>query len=822
MPPLPACFCWRPPALSLGFVRWDVTAGAIGSSGTTMVAYSVLRAVLAIVILAACVAAGLVTRRYLLRAPAPTRYTVPLLLCDFAAGAALLALTLICLGFAGLLYRPVVWAITAPLLAALPFLAVTPAGARPTLGVGITSAEEAVHAVLLVLNAGAAIFLLAYRGLFPSEIDGDVWEHYLHYFYEVTQTTHSLWPGDLWIHFFTSKGATLQMLAILLTDVMAPQVVSWCFVIFMALIAWDVTRTLTGKSHWGLVASLAVLESAAIFDLSPNFMKHHIVFAGLAGFVGWCVARGLRARELPRRFVLFAGASACAYAAFYLPVGGGIIITGLTAAALVALALRLEQDMLRGLGVLALAAGAGSASALALNYLVTGLALDSPVGLFWGLADHERFATLWSPLVVEYWFLGAGSVESVAPSLGGMLIPKFSWLHEVLRLRYLRPLWWLLPVAVVLCLAALARRAHGHPSGNASGFATLAAFLAGALLLANAFPSSDSVYRLYAFASTLVLVLGTTLIGGAVQLALPVPAASIAALLAALFVSHTLLGNVSGERLKTVRAYLLGRMPMERALALNDRYSDLPGGFANFQAARAAAPGQRVLYMGYSPSPGYLLPPPPLLSEPSYAFGSGYDRIVYGPAADAEALLRAHGVNYFLFNMRSRLFLGIPYSELFDAAYITRRIGLHWSRDEFYLLTWKEDAATPLPAEFVVMLEFKQRSIFAGLKTEFPKRLAAVGASNAEALRLLEEYLLERLKSAPARSFVEAFAKRESARPRPSADVALALRDFAAQAWGEPIARALWDLRLSEDIQSQDFGWLHERNRSRYTPGGGK
>jgi hypothetical protein len=80
----------------------------------------------------------------------------------------------------------------------------------------------------------------------------------------------------------------------------------------------------------------------------------------------------------------------------------------------------------------------------------------------------------------------------------------------------------------------------------------------------------------------------------------------------------------------------------------------------------------------------------------------------------AEVILNL-GTGTALMNMRTRLFLGIPYSPLFEARNISQRLGLRWRRGEFYLLTWREDAA-----------------------------------------------------------------------------------------------------RLSEDIQSQDFGWLYERNRSRY------
>jgi hypothetical protein len=39
------------------------------------------------------------------------------------------------------------------------------------------------------------------------------------------------------------------------------------------------------------------------------------------------------------------------------------------------------------------------------------------------------------------------------------------------------------------------------------------------------------------------------------------------------------------------------------------------------------------------------------------------------------------------------------------------------------------------------------------------------------------------------------------------------LYEFLKTRWGNDVAKAIWDLKLSEDINSEDFGWLYEKNR---------
>lgn len=823
-----------PIAVSIGFEVLAVTGEGMERSGASIVAYSLLRFAVALVLLGCCLSAGLLLRHLALGERFEEEGAAPQLICSFALGASAIALAVFAAGFAGLLYRPAGWVIASPLIASLALF-----GGKGFLRIPRPewSWESGALTLLACVNVAAALFLLVYRALFPSEIDGDVWEHYLHYYYEATQRTHSLAPSELWYQFYLSKGATLQILATLLSDVLGAPLVSWCFIVLTAAIAYDLTKSLSGSRPWGLVASLCVLEAATLFNATPNLFKHHMVFGGLVAFVGWCVVRGLVERTgMPGRTAIAAAGLTAFYTSVYIPVGGAILVAALAAVAATMLLLRVDREHLWLVFWTGVCAAVGMLSVLALNYASTGLALDSPIGVFWRFVDLERFARFWDPLVLEYWFIGTGAVESAPLSLGSLLTPNFTWLMDVLRLRYLMAVAWLFWAAVAVGAVCSAMR-RDLPRWRAArpaviAILVLAAYTLGTLSLANVFPASDSVYRLYAFSFSLLIILMTACVAMVSRPALQHPALRVALPVgAAVAISFTFLKEVPAARANLVLAYASGAMSMRDVLTLNDRYSDLPGGFGNFLAAKKAVPEGRILYMGYSPSPGYLLPLPPLLSEPSYSFGSGYGRILYGDAVDAQRLLKAQDVDYFLINMRSRLFLGIPYSELFQASRIPERLGLHWQSGEFYLLTWKEKAAQPLPESFVAMLDLKQRSMFAKARAQLGPRLEKeaaarpAGLSGREALQILEAYLLSELRSEPGRRFASAFSADTAARLGDGRESAARhaerllgmLRAFAARAWGEPIASDMWNLRLSEDIQSQDFGWLYDKNRSRYS-----
>ena len=158
-------------------------------------------------------------------------------------------------------------------------------------------AVRLTYIVLLISMVIIAFVLLLHKGIFPGELDSDVWMHYLHYYKEVS-TNGGIWPNDIWYHFYISKGAGLFFLAILLTDVMSPPIVSWCFVILSAIIVYDLLREHINYPLWPLLGALLVLLSLSAVtnqyvsdNTTSSFVKHHIVLMGFIAFALWCAIR---------------------------------------------------------------------------------------------------------------------------------------------------------------------------------------------------------------------------------------------------------------------------------------------------------------------------------------------------------------------------------------------------------------------------------------------------------------------------------------------------------------------------------------------------
>ena len=672
------------------------------------------------------------------------------------AGFATLSLLMFLLGLWGLYYRATATILMLGLFAAAPDWSIFRLGA-----------QRGRLAVMGIIASLAAV-LLANRALLIGETDNDVWEHYLHY-YDLALRSHRVWPNDLWVHFYVSKAAGLFFLAGLLGDVFSVQLVSWLAVLLMALIAHVFVRSATRAVLPGVIAAALVLASwNAIGGDAGSTLKHHTVSAMLLIAVFWCAWE--YAVQEDRRTVrgpLAAGLMAGFYIGVHVTVAAGIAVAGLVAMALVLAIMRRARTDMWSLGLLAAGPVLGSAAVLALNYTWTGLALDAPVGIFWPLADRQRFAEFWSPLVVDYWFVGPASVESARVTLAGFLGLDPLWWGRVLRVPLTRPVWLAaagLIAAALLCKLLVKRPAAPDAvrSDAVLGLASIGAFLAGALLVAQLFRNSESVYRLYAFALPLVI--------GALVVVWHMAAASITAghrlqVLLVLLAAVSVLGilrQIPSERWQTVAAHAMGALSTNATLRHAER--SFPGRTSvelMLQFRARVADSRRVLFLTYDPAPAYFLPAPPVVSEPSYAFGTRYAQLLFsGDAARTEQILKAANIGYVAVNLRNRLFLGLPYTNLFSNDGLRARLGLAWRRDGVYFLGWQSDGvSTPLPEDFLVAMQ----------------------------------------------------AKRTGAIPQ-----------NAEQLWGKDVAAALRAAPATRDQGSSYFNWLYDEMKDRYRRSGGR
>ena len=151
--------------------------------------------------------------------------------------------------------------------------------------------------------AAAAVALLLVKGLYPAG-GHDYFVHYFPYLKAVI-AHHSIWPNEVWYHYYYSKGAGLDFLAILLTDPLAPQLVTYCFFLASAIALFRLLQRISPNSLWPLVGVVLYL---GIYIYTPgegvyranggwgDFEKLHELTAALVIAIIWMTWGALESR----------------------------------------------------------------------------------------------------------------------------------------------------------------------------------------------------------------------------------------------------------------------------------------------------------------------------------------------------------------------------------------------------------------------------------------------------------------------------------------------------------------------------------------------
>ena len=190
----------------------------------------------------------------------------------FFAGAGLWHIVLLALGYLNLYTVPVAIAITLPAVACHIWMDATP---YPNVG-GIFLRGEACTWLNCLLVAGfafAGVLLLMIKGLYPGG-GHDYYTHYFYYYQEVIQQG-GIWPNKVWYHYYYSKGSGLFFLGILLTDPLAPQLVTFCFMAVAAAALYLTVSDIAPLSNWPAPVSS---YSYGIYIFTPGwgeFEKNH-------------------------------------------------------------------------------------------------------------------------------------------------------------------------------------------------------------------------------------------------------------------------------------------------------------------------------------------------------------------------------------------------------------------------------------------------------------------------------------------------------------------------------------------------------------------
>ena len=642
---------------------------------------------------------------------------------SFFCGAACWHSLLLVLGFLNLYVYPVAVALTVPAAAlAAPLLRGTFSELCRDARVQLQLALPAVAWItrcLAILTLAAAVLLLVVKGLFPAG-GHDYFNHY-HGYYEAVLRNHGLWPNDVWYQFYYSKGMGLFFLSILLTDPLAPSLVTYCFAIGAALALYLlIDRMAPGASFWPWIAVIAYFVfytyTPGIDDYRNNggwadFQKpHEINAAFIIGFLWLCVGtQGSVGRE---RLIWFFAAASCILIVSFVELVSVLILGLFTTILIVGALVRRRWGEAKAFFALSLVGGCGLFAVLSLNYALTGLPSDQFALQTWPWANVQ---TLYK------W----GSLPWLVIEMQGLATMRAQGIHweswrfvdlyqDFLRLDLVRPLLIMTPIFLVLLgSAAIYRMVRTQCGRHAAPLKLLVVFIV-VLAVAAAAAGADQKISFYRYSSfCLPVVLGLVGCGwlyicasirigwlnGAVRYLLP-----LVLLVAALSQFWIKQKQFLQQVIPNALAFADGSISIRRAYADQQGWPGrhpwggiFPG---TIGAWKTAGPGTRIWSMHL----GAYCMLPHCRSETLYSFtlSPHFLDILADSAEETRDALRSDGLNYFFFTTEMDIDDVLPLIKPFTPDQIADYLGIKWTDGKSYLLTWLGPGVAPLTPEWVV------------------------------------------------------------------------------------------------------------------------
>ncbi|WP_407155599.1 hypothetical protein [Bradyrhizobium sp. STM 3557] len=565
--------------------------------------------------------------------------------------------------------------------------------------------------VLAVLGVIVVVALLLVKGLYPSG-GHDYFMHYFPYLRSVIERG-GLWPNDAWYHFYYSKGAGLYFLGMLLTDPLAPQLVTFCFIVAGAIALFQLLSRLAPQTWWPCIGVILWL---GLYIYTPgtgeykfhggwgDFEKYHELNAALMIGVIWLVASVLE--QGGRAWLLAAGSATIAAIIINVTIAVylGLLFSILT------LWFLLRRRFAASLACAGLAAAAGLtlSAILVLNYAVTGLANDQGLLLFWKYADVEKLYDLGAlPWVI---LLHHDTVQLVANGIPWdrhLLL----FLFEALRFGLLFPLLGggvLVATVAIICRRAVFKADHQILVLVAAGVSYLV------LVLAVGRAQPVSFFRYSSFTIPISVAAGVACWAAprwnhswnARWASSPfIPALVLYACIPAAFATYQskAVAMVGGSAWRFAR----GADSIDQAYSSQAGWMGrLPWG-AIYPGARGAhsVVGPHVRIWSMHMHSYCMLPDCDVEAYPAFTMGRDWDRLMFGTPEEGRDALRQAGLNYFLFSREIAALFGItdalPRSALFAPDNIGRYLGVQWTDGQTVLLTWMGPKTKPLDQEWL-------------------------------------------------------------------------------------------------------------------------
>ena len=714
--------------LSLWFSQHDFWRPIDDSVGKSGVSYTVLRLIFAFYLFWSVYWVGTAFLRLFDRdGKGIVSGLVERIIVGFFAGSAIFRVVMLLLGYANLYYR-----LSAVLLIS-PILLFSFGALRDITkecfqkAAHLYASGNNVDRLLLVVLGGLlgfCIFMLFVKfGLYDG--DGDYITHYGGFYDEVI-FSHGIKPNSWWYQYYYSRGAGITYLGMLLTDKMAPGLVSFVFTAMSSLIMFSLVKRFSGRTIWGMFGAVCYLSAmTAATVVYPT--KHHETIGPTIICIVWMTLWSAAGDMKGRVATLIAGALLMTSLAI-LSAEASVYAIGFLGIYFLWFMLSRNRAAVMNVGGW-IVIGIGMVSVnLLLNYWLTGQYAMTPFRLWF--PKHIGWGTLnaWISPYMLYCLS-----EVAGPDLGKFLIAEFPnmdskyyglVLYLSVRAERLLVIFresYLYFIAGGLMLIALLRgiRSRIHLTFGVWPTVVILGLVLGSLLAVN---QAQSVIRATGFSGFFLILAGVAawhfgldklgqvlscvivrvLPGsGGWRLVIYKLGKVLSGVIIIVLASSAVLRAVTPiYNMKHRIDFVSGRMGLWEAIDADGWKVARP----IIEMRREIGMDPLVSYMGINGTigPGYLVGRG-LLNPISYSYGNKWHLISFKDAITAERSFKELGVNYFLLDIGTPIFECAAYAPLFSADTLKQHFAVRWSSGPLYLLTWKDrkEKSFPVPDSLV-------------------------------------------------------------------------------------------------------------------------
>jgi hypothetical protein len=642
--------------------------------------------------------------------------TIERLVLSFFAGAGLWHIALLTLGYLNLYTVPVAIAVT------LPAVAWTYPDARDALSEfrrRIPPWRSVLWQKCLTVAAIAlvGVLLLLIKGLYPGG-GHDYYTHYFYYYQEVIAQG-GIWPNKVWYHYYYSKGSGLFFLGMLLTDPLAPQLVTFCFMAVAAAALYLIVNDVAPRTNWPTASVLLFVGTYLFTPGWGEFEKDHELKTALILGIIWTLQRALVAPRQAAANYIFASGSAV-LAAVIVNTQFGLYLG--TVFAFIAAALFWSGER-RNAGIcaaLATWAGIIFAATILLNYITAGLPIDQGITLTWPFADVEKlYANGSLPMVIEL-YRGTRTLAATAYPLFSLPTGKLIIQSFRLDLFYLL----IVPATALAGASILTKQKSDDRNfpifGNAlrfNAFIIVSACAFAALLICLGIGRTQPVsfHRYSTFTVPIIILMGVTLWSVGIDRKNWLTKIAGNRWTPIAVTASCLLTIVIETRLNRHPDVVVGSMAYATGMRSIDDAYVRRGSWGYHLPWGAIYPGSRAAYAIVGPhTPIWslhvhsycMLPDCQMESFISFNMTGNWYRVMFGSAEEAKKTLQRAGINYFLYSRElAGPGLGItdllPLSKLFSPDHIAEHLALRWTDGTTSLLTWPGPDTQPLDDDWI-------------------------------------------------------------------------------------------------------------------------